>query len=183
LVAQHTAQLESTDRPIEETFYRTKIRMSKERLASEVWIELHDERIDQSRVSVMIKDVREPASDEQKIAFDKGCYIVPNDSIPAAFSHKCEFQLRMEMPRSAVVISPDALAENALLLAPRDLFANGKPSHIIKVSAFEAAGDQKLPLSDEVQMMCQLCSRLKGLSFEVVTFPRPVFRLWKPFEP
>lgn len=87
------------------------------------------------------------------------------------------------MPRSAVVISPDALAENALLLAPRDLFANGKPSHIIKVSAFEADGDQKLLLSDEVQMMCQLCSRLKGLSFEVVTFPRPVFRLRMPLEP
>jgi hypothetical protein len=34
-----------------------------------------------------------------------------------------------------------------LLLAPRDLFANGKPPHVIKVSVRWPVRDQKSPLS------------------------------------
>jgi hypothetical protein len=147
LVTQNAAQLKSADRSIEETFYRVEIRMLKKRVPCEVRVELHDEGINQSGALVVIKDVREPAADKKKVACDKGRHIVADHSIPAAFAYEGEFQFRMKMPWSTVVIALYGLTENALLLAPRNLFANGKPPLVIKVSIRWPVRDQKSPMS------------------------------------
>lgn len=49
----------------------------------------------------------------------------------------------MKVPWCAIVVTSYMLAKNALLRAPRDLFANGKLLHVTKVSARNAASDQK----------------------------------------
>jgi hypothetical protein len=136
--------------------------MLKKRLSREVCMELHNERINASGVSVVVKDVREAAADEEKVACDKVRHIVADDSISTAPAHKCELQFWMKMPWRTIVIALYVLAENALLLPPWDLFANGEPLHVIKVSVRKPAGEQKSQPSLGERVMSLSCRSLYG---------------------
>jgi hypothetical protein len=61
------------------------------------------------------------------------------------------------------------LAENALLPAPRNLFANGKPIHVIKVSAEKSARDLKSKCLSGKTRGAALTDHSECCGFELVT--------------